>query len=237
LNGATHIDNINELIKSASTPKKKEKYIEERDKIPSNFQSTMDGLTCELDICADAFGTGVVVHIGSGEIRDKALVRIPQTIQRVLAGEKKRHILLENSAGEGNKLGSTLEDMKVIYFAISKEYQEQVSFCIDTCHLYACGEYDISSVDEVKRFFKDFDKTFGLKKLRLVHLNDSKGECGCKKDRHENIGEGYIFSTKEGQKSLEYLVKFCNKNKIDMVLETPGRHDDNIELIHRVSTV
>ena len=221
LNGATHIDNIDELISNTKSLTKLTKLKEEKTKIPYNYQSTIDGLTAELDICADAFGTGVVVHIGSGEIRDKALVRIPKTIEKVLQGSKKRHIILENAAGEGNKLGSILSELKEIHDRIDTQYHPQVSFCIDTCHLYAAGEYDIEKVSELKRFLKDFDNAIGIKKLKLFHLNDSKGKFGCKKDRHENIGCGFIFGSAEGQRSLKFFVNFCNKNKIDMILETP----------------
>ena len=73
----------------------------------------------------------------------------------------------------------------------------------------------------MKRFLTDFDKKIGMNKLRLIHLNDSKGGCGCKKDRHETLTKGFIFNSLEGIESLKYLVDFCTKNKIDMVLETP----------------
>lgn len=229
LNGGTYIDTIDTHLEKAKTEKQKSELQKKKHAIPYNFQKTKDGLIAELDICAEAFGTGVVVHIGSGDNRDKAIKRIASTVDYVLEGNKKRYILLENAAGEGNKIGSTLQDLIDIYVLIKTK--DQVGFCIDTCHLYAAGEYDIEIRKNFKKFFKRFDNNIGLKKLRLVHLNDSKGEFGCKKDRHENIGQGYIFQSEKGVKSLKYLVNFCNKNEIDMVLETPGRHDINVAKI------
>ncbi len=248
LNGGTHIDNIDELIKKSKTEKQKEKFLKQKVNIPNNYNKTINGLVEELDICVKAFGTGVVVHIGSGTIKNKAIKRIAKTIEIVLSTQvdnvdiKKRHLILENAAGEGDKIGSTLEEIRDILDRIDKKYHPQISICIDTCHLYAAGDYDIERVSEVKRFFKDFDKLFGIDKLKLIHLNDSKGPFGCKKDRHANLGYGYIFSSDEGKRSLKFLVNFCvstshiylkrissercsskciSKRRIDMILETP----------------
>ncbi len=199
LNGGTHIDNIDDLIKNAKTDKQLEKYTLEKEKIPINHQKTIDGLVAELDLCASTFGnTGVVVHIGSGVVKDKAIKRIAKTIETVLSKEtgtnkSKRRIILENAAGEGNKIGSNIVEIKQILDLVDQRYHKQVSICIDTCHLYSAGAYNIEHISETKRFFKDFDNLFGIDKLRLIHLNDSKGPCGCKKDRHEDLAQGYIF--------------------------------------------
>jgi len=239
LNGGTHIDNIDDYIKNSKTEKQKEKYLLEKERIPINFQKTINGLIAELDLCASAFGTGVVVHIGSGENKVKAIKRIAETIETVLStkiknkDETKRRVILENAAGEGNKIGSNLKEIKDILDFIDKKYHFQISICIDTCHLHAAGEYDIEQCSETERFLNDFKKLFGLEKLGLIHLNDAKGTFGSKKDRHEIIGDGYIYKSEEGQKSLKYLINFCNKHKIDMILETPDeRHIDELNLIY-----
>ncbi len=244
LNGGTHIDNIDELIKNAKTEKQHQSFLEEKERIPTSFDKTIYGLITELDICAAAFSTpntksGVVVHIGSGAIRDKAIKRIAKTIEKVLStiqdekyNPEKRQLILENAAGEGSKIGSTLEDLRDILTLVPKKYLQQISVCIDTCHLFAAGEYNISKVPEMKRFFVDFDKMIGIDKLRLFHLNDSKGEFGCRRDRHEDLGEGYIFGSIEGKNALKYLVNFCNSNRIDMILETPGTHFNDIKIVY-----
>ena len=237
LNGATHIDDIEILIKHAKTDKQRQRYMEDKEKIPINRRKTINGLISELDLCASAFGTGVVVHIGSGTVKDKAIKRIAQTIETVLSANtnynsKNRHLILENAAGEGNKIGSTLQEIKEIIDRVDKKYHVQLSVCIDTCHLFAAGDYNIEFITEVKRFINDFDHMIGIDKLKLLHLNDSKGSVGCKRDRHEDIGQGFIFQSEQGKKSLQYIVNFCNCNTIDMILETPGTHMSDIDLIY-----
>lgn len=228
LNGSTHIDNIDELLKTTTSKTKLEKLKLEKTNSSSNLKKTIEGLIVEMNICYKAFGTGVVVHIGSGEIKDKAIKRISDTINTVLS-RSEGTLLLENAAGEGNKIGSKLEEIRDILNQVKDK--ERVGICIDTCHLFAAGDYNISKISEIKRFFGDFDKMFGLDKLRLVHLNDSKGVCGCKVDRHEDLGKGFIF---KDDNVLQYLVNFCNENKIDMILETPGAHDINVKKIYSV---
>lgn len=235
LNGGTNIDVIDHLIEKAKTDKSREKYTNEREKIPINLEKTLDGLRAELDICHRAFGTGVVVHIGSGVDKDKAIPRIAKNIDSVLRENKEWCIILENAAGEGNKIGSTIDEiMHIISLA---KHKSQISVCIDTCHLYAAGEYDIENVSEMKRFFSDFIKIAKkykldpLPKISLIHLNDSMGEFGCRVDRHQDLGQGYIFASDAGQESLKWLVNYCNSKKIDMILETPGDHFSDIEMV------
>lgn len=235
LNGGTHIDIIDDMIAKAKTDNSREKYEKERYQIPINHQKTIDGLRLELDICAQAFGTGVIVHIGSGVDKPKAISRIAKTINTVLEGNPDRHLILENAAGEGNKIGSDIQDIVKIISLVDKNFQKQISICIDTCHLYAAGEYDIERAEEWVRFFTDFaslSKQYGVKpKIKLFHLNDSKGQFGCRSDRHEDLGKGFIFGSKSGKQSLKTLVRYCNKRKIDMILETPGDHFEDIYLV------
>ena len=64
------------------------------------------------------------------------------------------------------------------------------------------------------------DNKFGLHNIILVHLNDSSSPINSKKDRHANIGKGYI-----GYDGLQYFVEFCNKNNIPIILETPTNNN------------
>lgn len=223
LNGSTYIDNIDlldEMIKKAKTEKKKDELLRKKNNIFNNLEKTIKGLRLELDFSANVFGdTGVVVHIGTGMNKDKSINRIAETIDKILNGNKERKLLLENAAAEGNDIGSTLSELKDIYDLVQKK--DQLFFCIDTCHLYAAGDYNIEQESEMKRFLNDFEKLIGKGKLRLIHLNDSMMSFGCKRDRHETLTKGYIFSSDEGIKSLKYLLHYCHYNNIHMVLETP----------------
>jgi len=184
------------------------------------LKNTREGLTTELDIGA-GIGAGVVVHIGTNPDKSKGIGLIAETIVHVLAARssyttsfskafgmtrkefrKRRLVILENAAGEGNKIGSNLKEIAEIYKRIPNNLKPQVKVCIDTAHAYGAGLYDWGIVSEVERFYTDFDKIIGLDHLGLFHLNDSrcsdsKGKnafFGSHKDRHENLGLGYVFS-------------------------------------------
>lgn len=235
LNGSSYIDNIDildDMIEKAKTEKKKEELLKKKKNIHSNLEKSIKGLQFELDFSADVFGdTGVIVHIGTGMNKKNAIKRIANTVDEILKGNKDRRLLLENAAAEGNDLGCTLDELKGIYDLV--ENKKQLFFCIDTCHLYAAGDYNIEQESEMKRFFDDFDKAIGKDKLRLIHLNDSMMGFGCKRDRHETLTKGHIFSSDEGIRSLKYLLKYCCDNKIYAVLETPRAEfrDKEIQLL------
>lgn len=94
--------------------------------------------------------------------------------------------------------------------------------CIDTCHAFAAG-YDLRTEKNVADTFDKFHKVIGFENLKILHLNDSKGEIGCNIDRHEHIGLGHI-----GEKGLARVVHTINAKKIPIILETPidERRDD-----------
>ena len=88
-------------------------------------------------------------------------------------------------------------------------------FCIDTCHIWTVG-YDISTVCGVKKFFNDFEKYIGINKISCIHFNNSLSHLGSRLDRHGDIAYGMI-----NIKGLSAFAKFCNKNKIPLITETP----------------
>lgn len=255
LNGSTHIDCFDEYLKKCKSDIQRKKLEDERKKLPFNKRATKEGLSYELDVCVALGFRGVVVHIGSGAIKDKALSRISETIEEVLNLEtpltkdiadsmkisvdevkKRRRLLLENAAGEGSKIGSNIEEINIIINGVEESLREQVGVCIDTCHLYAAGDYDIASADEMKRFIKDFDTLLGLEKLWLIHLNDSVKGFGSHLDRHETLTKGKIWS--DSTDSLKELVKMCSDRNIPMVLETPSSkrlNDSEIKLVRKLA--
>nr|QBK85959.1 MAG: AP (apurinic) endonuclease family 2 [Marseillevirus LCMAC101] len=213
-------------------------------------ESTCVALTGELDVCA-GLGVGVVVHPGSCKKKKEGIVTIGKMIENVLTRnsaaskklakglgisvnefKKKRKIILENAAGEGNKIASTLEDIRDIIEEVPSNLRPQVKVCIDTAHAYGAGLYQFKNPKEVKRFYKDFDKIVGLKYLEVFHLNDSrrsekKGNnafFGSKKDRHENLGLGYIFDdTNEVSDGLKEFFRQAYKRKIPIIGEPPKK--------------
>jgi len=90
---------------------------------------------------------------------------------------------------------------------------------LDVCHAYAAG-YDLGSVKAVEDTLSRFDDAVGLGRLRLIHLNDSKGGLGCHLDRHENIGKGYI-----GTAGFKAFLHNDKVRHLPMILETPVRDE------------
>lgn len=143
-----------------------------------------------------------------------------------LASKSPALVLLENSSGQGTEIGWSFNNSDSFSFIsifkdiLSRVGSDSIGICIDTCHLFAAGEFNISIESEVERFFDFFDKEIGLKYLKLVHLNDSKQQFGKHVDRHANIGFGKI-----GKKGLIAFSHICLDLGISVVFETPISKD------------
>lgn len=178
----------------------------------------------ELDILSNfnrgKYSSACVVHPGSidksrkdKKILQKGLETIAETINKIKFPENSM-LLLENCAYEGNKLAKDLDELVKIYELV--KCKKNIGICIDTCHCYGSGEYDMGKRDDIDRFLKEFDSKLGLDKLKLIHLNDSKEKFGSRKDRHFFIGQGYIWKN-----NLDTLTYFLDKTKtIPTILET-----------------
>lgn len=147
-------------------------------------------------------------HVGIGI--DKGIELIIDGLNKVLEKDKSVCILLETMAGKGSEVGSNFSEIKRIIDGINNK--ELIGVCLDTCHLHDAG-YDLSNFDSV---LDEFDKIVGLKYVKCVHINDSKNTCGAHKDRHENIGKGYI-----GLNNLISVVYNSRLDNIPKILETP----------------
>ena len=147
----------------------------------------------ELDR-ADALGLmGVVTHPGTCTAGDEddGLRLIADAIAQAFR-ERPRGaalVLLEHTAGQGRTLGYRFEHLATIIAHL--EGSARVGVCLDTCHLLASG-YDIASASGYQQTFDAFDRTVGIKRLRVFHGNDSKKPCGSRVDRHEHIGRGHL---------------------------------------------
>ena len=122
-------------------------------------------------------------------------------------------IILENTAGTKNNVGSKFEELKYIFDNVQDK--SRIGFCFDTCHAFAAG-YDLSSSKSVMHTLDKFNKIIGMKYLKVVHLNDSKGELGNGLDRHQHIGKGQI-----GEKGFRQLLKNSVIRQLPLILETP----------------
>jgi deoxyribonuclease-4 len=133
-----------------------------------------------------------ILHPGSKlkGSEEESLEWIAQGIDAALeASDHSTMILLETMAGQGSTLGSSFEQLAKI--RLLSKYKKLIGICADTCHLFASG-YNFTTHAGYEAMLKKFDATIGLKHLKVIHMNDSKKECGEKFDRHEDIGMGKI---------------------------------------------
>jgi len=131
-----------------------------------------------------------------------------------------KQLLLENSSGNGTKLGKTWEEYRKIYEGIDSN---TIGFCLDTQHIFGAGQTDFEDHESVVKMFDECIDAYG-RNPDAIHLNDSKVEHNSLKDRHQNIGEGYIWH--QNDESLKSLLNYCYDNDIDVVLETPDQAGD-----------
>jgi deoxyribonuclease IV len=190
-----------------------------KDDVYSNSVAT---LTTELLRCDQLHIPYLVTHMGShlGAGKASGLKRIVKAISSVFsAAENSVMLLLENTAGTKNSMGGSFGDIAGIIDALDTK---RVGVCLDTCHLFAAG-YELRTPDVLDRTIDDFDRSVGLQKLKLVHLNDSKGGLGSKLDRHEHIGLGAI-----GETGFRTILGCEKIRALPFILETPidSRRDD-----------
>ncbi|MGX9339443.1 deoxyribonuclease IV [Mycoplasma sp. 332] len=153
----------------------------------------------------------IVLHPGAHTTfsKEEAKSSLIYSLKTVLAKTNDVTIALETMAGNGSNYCNNFEILKEI---IEKIKSDRVAICLDTCHIWDSG-YDIRDYDNFKKYLKDNDF---LKYIKIIHLNDSKNPLGSKKDRHDNIGKGYI-----GLETLKKFVYDPDFDNIPIILETP----------------
>jgi len=187
------------------------------------FAKSLNSLIDEIKRCSKLGIPFLVAHLGShkGTGDKKGIEKLVKAFTKAAKEtEDDVTILLENTAGQKNSVGSDFEQLASILFQLKPE--KRFGVCLDTCHAFAAG-YDLRTEKTWTSTLEKFGKAIGFKKLKIVHLNDSKGEIGCNIDRHEHIGLGQI-----GEIGLAHVIKFTNSKNIPIILETPidERRDD-----------
>jgi len=154
------------------------------------YEKSLKTLDKEIRNCNSLGITFIVTHLGShlGSGKKEGKRRIINAINNITSKfQETPEILLENSSGKTNEIGSNFQEIA----SIMDEVDNKTGLCLDTCHAFAEG-YDIKSIKGLERVITSIEDIIGWKNLRLIHLNDSKGELGSKIDRHEHIGLGKI---------------------------------------------
>ncbi|RKX56177.1 MAG: endonuclease IV [Thermotoga sp.] len=167
-------------------------------------------------------------HRGTGE--KEGLERIVRTLSEVMSMFPNADlcILLESVSPKGGNIGYKWEHMKYIMDEVG---DPRIGVTYDTCHGFDAG-YDPRTPETLDMILNEIDKNVGLDKLHMIHLNDSMYPLGVAKDRHQNIGKGYIGM--EGMKNLLSNPVIRSKS---IVLETPEKaltHADDIKTIKRI---
>ena len=179
---------------------------------PETYELAVRFLKEEIARCEEIGVSRLVLHPGSHvKAGDEAgLKQIVKGLNEVLREDQKVHIALETMAGKGSEMGRTFDQIQ--YMIENTKYASLLGVCLDTCHIHDAG-YDLTHFDDI---LEEFDQKIGLDRLLVVHVNDSKNERGAHKDRHENIGYGYI-----GFETLNQIVHHPKLKDVPKILETP----------------
>ena len=182
------------------------------------YEKSCGVLLRELKRC-DTLGIPYLVthpgsHLGSG--REGGIERIATAIDSALEEDTgKTCILIENTSGSKNSIGGTLEDLSDILDALTGTGKRRTGVCFDTCHAFAAG-YDLSKKSGLEDLLDRFESLIGLKRLKVIHLNDSKGAVGGHLDRHEHIGLGDI-----GEDGMRNILTDERLSFLPFICETP----------------
>ena len=177
----------------------------------SKYNFSINFLKQECKRCEELGINKLILHPGShvGQGKETGLNNIINALNEILPTTKTT-ILLETMAGKGTELGTTVEELNQIITNVKEK--DKIGICLDTCHLSDSG-YNVSEFDKV---LEEFEKYNLLKKIKCIHVNDSKNIQGSHKDRHENIGYGEI-----GFNSLINIIYNKKLENIPKILETP----------------
>ena len=178
----------------------------------ANQDFAVNFLTEELKRVEQLGVSKLVLHPGShvGVGYEEGIKNIISSLNKVIDRTTNVTILLETMAGKGSECACNFEQVKEIIDGVN--YSDKVAVCLDTCHIHDAG-YSLDNFDEV---LTNFDKIIGLDKLQCIHVNDSKNDLSAHKDRHENIGYGFI-----GYDNLIKVIYHEKLKSVPKILETP----------------
>lgn len=182
----------------------------------AHLKRSTSSLKSAMTSCGQLGIKGVIFHLGShkGQGLDAVFDQICQACLEVLDVTPPEVLLiLENSAGAGDNIGSKFADLGRILRQVD---QDRVKVCLDTQHSYAAG-YDLGGAEGLELAMSEFEQEVGFDQLAAVHANDSKVELGSGRDRHENIGQGHI-----GIDGFRRIMAHKAFRDVPFLLEVPG---------------
>jgi len=180
------------------------------------YEKSVDTLSKTVDAACAIGAEAVVFHVGShqGAGFDAGLERVVPALAQALGRcDDTTWLCMENTAGTGDTIGRSLEELAALYEAL--DHHPRLGVCLDSCHLFASG-YDVTDPDALDGVVKQLDALIGLDRLRVLHVNDSKTPLGSNRDRHDNIGDGLM-----GNK-LTVFLGHPKLQGLPALLEVPG---------------
>ena len=180
------------------------------------YEKSVDTLSKTVDAACAIGAEAVVFHVGShqGAGFEAGLERVvPALAQALERCDDTTWLCMENTAGTGDTIGRSLEELAALYEAV--DHHPRLGVCLDSCHLFASG-YDVTDPDALDGVVKQLDALIGLDRLRVLHVNDSKTPLGSNRDRHDNIGDGLM-----GNK-LAVFLGHPKLQGLPALLEVPG---------------
>lgn len=182
----------------------------------SNLKKSRESLVLELERSAELELPFLVLHPGAAlkRTRQEGLEAVVESLEWVFARTSSpSKIALEATAGSGSVLGATIEELA--YLLDHTPSSKRLAICLDTCHLFAAG-YDLRTQADVEIFLKKFKKLISWKRVAAIHMNDSLGELGSKKDRHAPLGEGKI-----GWECFKTIMQHPDFAELPLCMEIP----------------
>jgi deoxyribonuclease IV len=182
----------------------------------AHAKRSIKALVTQAQRCAALGVRFLILHVGKalGADEEKALARVARNIDAVLAtAPESVTLLLENTAGMGSEVGYQFEQIAAIIAQVKQ--RERVGVVLDTAHAFEAG-YEFRTKVGLDVTLREFDRTVGISRLHLIHLNDSKTEFGSRVDRHWHIGEGKI-----GKEGMREIVNHPLLRNLPAVMETP----------------
>lgn len=200
-----------------------------------NRAKSIANLHHALRIADSAHADGLIFHPGSAGSRSykEAVKIVISALELVLKDYTGRcRLLLEVCAGQGQTIGDEFSEFKDILSGLG--FDRRLGVAWDTCHLFNAG-YDVASENGLKRTIDEFEKEVGFEWLFAIHANDSKHPLGARRDRHENIGQGFI-----GEDGFRRMLQHPQLRKLPWILEVPGFDNkgpdrQNIDLLRRLA--
>ena len=202
------------------------------------YERSRNAFAEELARCQTLAIPYLVVHPGAAGPQpvEQAVARVAAALSRIFRDDPglETTVLLETTAGQGTALGRSFTELGKIIDLLDEP--ERVGVCVDTCHVFAAG-YDIRKPEAYREMIAEARQAVGLERIRCWHLNDCKGACGSRVDRHAHIGQGKI-----GTAGFRNVLGDPHSRGLPMILETPkgendkGRNWDGVN-VQRLRTI